>query len=281
MKHFRYALQVVLGLIIVFTFNSVTNAQQKKYTLAVVPQARPVEIFEKWTPFVKRLSLELGAEIEILSYNSIAQFEAALASGVPDFAYMNPYHAVMAKASQGYIPLVRDTTPLIGILAVRKGGKINTVKDLNGKEIAFPAPNAFAASLYMRALLTEHEKISFTPQYVKTHSNVYRTVAFDKAPAGGGVMRTLDKEPNDIKNHLTVLYETPGTPSHPISAHPRIPESVRKKMTQAILSLAGDPANKTMLTNIQIPEPVAADYQKDYLPLKKLGLEKFVGKEME
>lgn len=276
LRQAKYALLVVLGLLLAIT--SGAGAQQKKYTLAVVPQARSVEIIEKWTPFVKRLSQEIGAEIEILPYNSISHFEADLLNGVPDFAYMNPYEAVIAKG-KGYVPLVRDRNNLVGILAVRKGGKISSIKDLDGKEIAFPAPNAFAASLYMRALLSEKEKIAFTPQYVKTHSNVYRTVSFDKAAAGGGVMTTLNKEPEDIKNSITVLYETPGSASHPLSAGPRVSAAVRAKVLQTILSLAGNASNKVMLMNIQIPDPVEADYQRDYLPLKKLGLEKYVGKE--
>jgi phosphonate transport system substrate-binding protein len=277
-KQIRNVLGVVL--VVLLTFTSVARAEQKKFTLAVVPQARSVEIIEKWTPFVKRLSQELGAEIEILPFNSIPEFEAAVLKGVPDLAYLNPYQAVLANG-KGYVPLVRDKNPLVGILVVHKGGKIASVKDLNGKAIAFPAPNAFAASLYMRALLTEKEKINFTPEYVKTHSNVYRSVTFDRTAAGGGVTMTLNKEPEDIKRNLTILYETPGTPSHPLVASPRVPETVRKKVAQAVLSLASSPTNKIMFMNIQMPDPVEADFQRDYLPLKKLGVEKYVGKEMD
>jgi phosphonate transport system substrate-binding protein len=218
-------------------------------------------------------------EIEITPYNSMAQFEADIAKGAPDFVYMNPYHqAVPAKS---YIPLVKDKSPLIGILVARKGSSVSSIKDMNGKEIAFPAPNAFAASLYMRALLAEKEKLQFTPQYVKTHSNVYRSVAFDKSVGGGGVKMTLAKEPDDVKSQLIVVYETPGTASHPLAAHPRVPEALRNKLSKTILAMAGDPSAKALLTNIQLPEPVEADFQRDYLPLKKLGLEKYVGKEMD
>jgi phosphonate transport system substrate-binding protein len=90
--------------------------------------------------------------------------------------------------------------------------------------------------------------------------------------AGGGVAKTLLKEPEEITSQLTTIYETPGTASHPLSAHPRVPDAVRKKVRQAVLNLANDKANKDLLDNILMPEPVPADYQKDYLPLKKLGL---------
>jgi phosphonate transport system substrate-binding protein len=250
------------------------RAESKKtYTLAIVPQMRVSEIYEKWTPLLKKLLQESGIEIAIKPYTSIQQFEADLLKGVPDFAYMNPYEAVSARDAQGYIPLVKDSTSLVGILVANKNGGIHSVNDLNGKEIAFPSPNAFAASLYVRALLTEKEKVHFKPRYVKTHSNVYKTVVVDKAvAAGGGVVKTLMKEPKEIRSQLTTIYETPRTASHPLSAHPRVPDVLRKKMVKAVLALANDKTNKELFANILMPEPVPADYQKDYLPLKKLGL---------
>ena len=272
MKDLRFILLFVWCLFIVVPFEA--KAESKKaYTIAIVPQMRVSEIYEKWTPFLKKLSQESGIEITIKPYTSIQQFEADLLKGVPDFAYMNPYEAVSAKDAQGYVPLVKDSTSLVGILVAHKGGSIRSVKDLNGKEIAFPAPNAFAASLYVRALLTEKEKIHFKPRYVKTHSNVYNTVVVDKAvAAGGGVVKTLMKEPEEIRSQLTTIYETPSTASHPLSAHPRVPDVLRKKLVNAVLGLANDKTNKELFTNILMPEPVPADYQKDYLPLKKLGL---------
>ena len=158
----------------------------KKYTLAVVPQAQVSEIFERWLPFLKRLSRDTGVEIDLVPYNSFQQFETDLQKGVPDFAYMNPYQAMNAKTSGGYIPLIRDKADLVGILVAHKGSGINSVKDLSGKQISFPGPANFAASVYLRALLTEKEHVAFTPVYAKTHGNVYRTVSLDKAAAGGG-----------------------------------------------------------------------------------------------
>lgn len=280
MKKVYSMLLMVCALLLAISFAAGAQEKGRKYTLAVVPQVQPVEVIEKWTPFVKKLEHELGIDIDLLTYTSLTQFEADLAKGVPDFAYMNPYQALISKSAKGgYTPLLRDKSPLVGILVARKGGSVTSLQDVNGKTIAFPAPNSFAASLYLRALLTEHEKIHFNPQYVKTHGNVYRGVAFNTAAAGGGAKVTMMKEPDDIKNHLVVIYETPGTPSHPISAHARISESFRRKMISAILALPGNPAGKELLLKIQFSEPVEADYQKDYLPLKRLGIEKYVGKE--
>lgn len=279
MKSLRLA-ALLLGIIALFPFHG--QAQEKKtYTLAVIPQMPVSEVFERWTPFVKKLSQELNVEFKILPYNAISQFESDVFAGVPDFAYMNSLLALKAKGKGGYTPLIRDNNDLVGILVAKKGGPVTSVQDLQGKAIAFPAPNAFAASLYMRALLTEKEKVKFTPDYVKTHNNVYRNVVLDKAAAGGGVKRTLMKEPDDVKNQLTIIYETPPSASHPLSAHTRVPASFRNKVTETILKLANDKSNEKMFEKITIPDPVKADFDRDYVPIKKIEamLEKYTEKE--
>jgi phosphonate transport system substrate-binding protein len=55
--------------------------------------------------------------------------------------------------------------------------------------LAFPSPNAFAASLITRATLSQRG-IDIKPLYVKTHSNVYRSVLQADVVAGGAVNNT-------------------------------------------------------------------------------------------
>jgi len=254
-------------------------AQERVFTIGVVPQFTPVEIYERWGPLVKELENRTGLKFELKTYKSIPEFEKAFLKGELDFVFMNPYHQVMAYKAQKYIPLVRDKTPLTGILVVRRDSPVKEVKDLDGKVIAFPAPNAFAASLYMRAILTEKFKIKFTQEYVKTHDNVYRQVILGKAQAGGGVNNTLLRQPEEVKRELRILYETPSAAPHPLSVHPRVPKEVKDKVKTAILDMANEPSMKDLLDRVQMPNPVPADYARDYKPLEKLNLEKYVVRE--
>ena len=250
---------------------------KERYTFAVVPQFPPLLIKRYWTPLLERIEHETGVKIELKHYRSIPDFEVDFLNGGPDFAYMNPYHAVMAKKAQGYIPLIRDgKRQLVGILVVRSDSPAKTVRDLNRKKIAFPSPNAFAASLYMRALLSEQRKITFIPKYVTTHSNVYRHVVLGRVAAGGGVNKTLKKEPQALKDRLRIIYETPGVAAHPICAHPRVPAAVRKKIVRTIMNLVKEEAGHALLNTVAISQPHKADYHHDYKPLERLGLEKYL-----
>lgn len=246
-------------------------------SFAVVPQSRPEQVYEDWQPVLNEISRQTGVTFKLLAYRSIPEFEAAFTKGQVDFAYLNPYHAVMAKKAAGYLPIIRDdSSPLSGILVVRNDSNIERVEQLDGATLAFPAPNAFGASLYMRALLLEKFKIQISPLYVTTHPNVYRNVILGRALAGGGIARTLGKESPEVKGQLRVLYETPPVASHPIVVHPRVTAKVRSAVQKAFLDLGEDSAFSDHLLAIQIAKPVVADYKKDYAPLQALHLEHLV-----
>lgn len=264
-------------MLLTLTISSELFAQTRKtYTLAVVPQVPPVEIYRRWSPFVELLSKELGCDVKLVTYASIQQFEVGLLAGKPDFAYMNPYHMVMAKKKQGYLPLVKNKSGVYGIIVVdTRSSSIDSIQDLNEKEIAFPAPNAFYASLYMRTLLTEKEKVRMTPRYMKTHANVYRNVVQGTVLAGGGASNTLAAEPQTLREHLKIIYRTPTLTSYPIGSHPRIPQSVRDKFTKLFVLLSKCSINKEIFANILMPDPVKSDYSRDFFPLEKLGVEKY------
>lgn len=249
---------------------------QATYTLGIVPQFSTVDIGLRWTPLLERIRREADIHLQIRSSANIPAFEAEFIEGIPDFVFLNPYHMVMAAKAQGYRPLIRSSESLHGILVVKQGAGVNRIEDLRGATLAFPAPNAFGASLYMRALLSEEKNISFTPTYVGTHQNVYRHVFYGDALAGGGVAATLEREPAGIRTQLKVLYRTPDTASHPLAAHPRVPRKVADELVQTLRRIAEDAEGKKLLEKAELGNPVPADFANDYAPLEKLRLERYV-----
>ena len=262
--------------LLVLMLGWLASAKAEQYSLAVVPQLTPALTHRNWSPFVEQLSRQTGHRFELRVYRTFEEFEADLSRGMPDLVYMNPYHQLRARSAQGYIPLVRDgAQTLSGVLVVARDSPVKTVKDLNGLSLGFPDPNAFAASLYLRALLHEQGGIRFTVQYLTTHGNVYRHVIAGDIAAGGGVNTTLARERPETRAALRVLYETPGTAPHPLSAHPRIDAAVREAVIAAILRMRNNDAGQALLRAIQMQKPVRADFMRDYAPLEKLNLQRY------
>lgn len=252
------------------------------YTLARAPQSSAMNLAAHWDPFLERLSRDVGAKITLRLYANRAAFEDELYAGKPDFAFMNPYYAVLARKLFGYEALVRDDAQrLKGIIVVPIDSSIRTVNDLRGKAIAFPDVNAMGASLMPRAMLTRTLAIPYTPVYVGSHENVYRAVFARQVDAGSGVPQTFNDELPELRAQLRIVYETPAVPSHPLIAHPRVPAALRAKITEAILRYQDDEAGRTLLKGVRLPKPVKVDFDADYGILNDLHLEEFVDETVE
>jgi phosphonate transport system substrate-binding protein len=267
---------VALFFVVAVTAQTPAQPARPRYILSVVPFQLPVATHKDWAPMVEHLTKSLNADVELRVYRAFSEYESELFQGIPDFSFMGPYLQVIAYKRQGYIPLVRSSQMLKGILVVPRDGPYKTVKDLTGKIIAFPSPNSLAASLYIRALLTEREHVRFTPRYLDSHNDVYRHVMLHQTDAGGGIRLTLAHQPQDVQAKLRIIYETPPMVPHPLSAHPRVPAAVRAALIQAILDLDKTPNGREYLAKLQLGAPQQADQQRDYAPLESLHLEKYV-----
>jgi len=257
-----------------------TQAQEHKrvYKIAIVPQHNPLLVYRHWRPVIERLEKDMGVKFEIQTYKNFKDFILALQNGEPDFSYLSPYHLVLARQHQKYAPLLRDSDKqLVGIVVVPKDSPIKNIKELNGKVIAFPSPDAFAASLYLRAWLREKIGIDFTPRYVGTHGNVYRNVVRDFVSAGGGVNATLASQPESLKSLLRVLYEIPGVAAHPLAAHRRVPDKVQTAFVRSIKALRDSEQGRELLMGVQMSSPTQANYERDYAFLERFDLERYRG----
>ncbi len=259
-----------------FLLMSLPVYSSQSYTVAVIPQLPKQITHKNWGPLIYELSKITGFDFKLKIFDSFQNFENAILHGIPDFAYMNPYQQIMVYKTQGYIPLIRDDSEkLNGIIVVRKDSPIHSIQDIQGKTIAFPSPIAFAASLYMRAMLA-YENVKFEPQYVMSHTNVYRHVILGMVSAGGGVNKTMNAERVEVKDQLRIIYTIPGVASHPFSVHPRTPKAVQAAVMDALLKLDNSEVGKKTLSAVHIYQPIIANYARDYKPLDTLELEKFI-----
>lgn len=272
----RLFLRAWVGAVALAPWMAYAQTDAKALTLAVVPQFQAADVHRNWTPVIERIKQVTGLNVVLRITKDIPTFEDEFQAGQADLVYLNPYHQVMAHRAQGYVPLVRDAQLLTGIVVVRKDDPIQSMAQLAGKEIAYPAPNAFGASLLVRSHLAEVDKVQTQPFYAKTHTNAYRQVIVGKSAAAGGVRATLEKEPEEVRAALRVLWETPGAAPHPLSAHPRVPAQQAQAIANAILKMAAEPQGQELLKAILMPQPVRADYARDYRPLEKLKLDKYV-----
>jgi phosphonate transport system substrate-binding protein len=244
------------------------------YTFGVAPQFDQRKLFATWKPVLDALSKATGEPFRFRSANSVPEFEQAVAKGSYDFIYVNPYHLYRERLRQGYIPLVRDVTPLRGVVTVRRDSDIRELADLDGKFLAVPSPNAIGASMLIQAELERVHGVRVQVVNAKSHSSAYLYAINKLSDAAGGVEKTLAEQEPAIRDALRVVYRTSDFPSHPIAAHPRIREALREQVRQALLKLSADPANSALLQQIPISRAVPASFT-DYEAFRALDLDAY------
>lgn len=229
--------------------------------VGVVPQQSATRLARIWTPFLDAVSTASGHDLVFGTAKDIPTFEACLAQGAYDLAYMNPYHYTVFHDASGYQAFARQKDKqLRGLIVVHKDTDAARLDDLDGADIAFPSPAAFGASVIPRAELSA-QNIAFTPHYVKSHDSVYRAVSAGLLAAGGGVMRTFNTVADDVRADLKVIYRTDGYTPHAFAAHPDVPGHVVGDVLAAMQSLdAAAPEALAQLGMVGIEPGVDGDW---------------------
>ena len=216
-------------------FSAVTAAET--LTFAVVPQQSASRLAQQWGPLVAEISKTTGYDIAFSTAPNIPEFEKRLSAGEYDIAYMNPYHYTVYSQQPGYQAIAKAKDKKInGILVARKTMSIESLQTLQGQRLAFPSPAAFAATVLIQNDLRE-ANVEFESDYVTSHDSVYLSVARGFYPAGGGVMRTFNSLPDEVKSQLEPIWTTKPYTPHAIAYHPRLTNAQAKSIQQALVSL--------------------------------------------
>lgn len=243
----------------------------KALSFGVVPQQSATRLAEDWGPLLAEVSRRSGVALVFRTAPNIPAFEERLGKGDYDLAYMNPYHYVVFHASIGYQAFAREQDRKIkGILVVKKNSAYRKPADLTGKTVVFPAPAAFAASILPQAEFGRL-KIPIEAKFVASHDSVYRLVASGLQEAGGGIQRTFESLPDDIRSTLRVLAETPAYTPHAFAAHARVSPAVVARVGAAMASLAGDDVGQRLLAPL-VFKGIARAQDKEWSDIRALDI---------
>lgn len=243
-----YKLIFFISLLIGFPY--AVNANDNTLTFGVVPQQSAKRLAILWTPIFEHISKQTGLKVVFSTAKDIPTFEKRLKEGKYDIAYMNPYHYVVFNKSTGYDAIAKQMDKTIkGVIVAKKNGDIKTINDLEGKRLAFPAPASFAATILPQAELNKLG-ITFTPTYVSSHDSVYLNVSKDFFPAGGGIKRTLNNMPIQIKSTLMTIWQGEEHTSHAIAIHPRVDSLSREKILASLINMNTNERGNALLKSI-------------------------------
>lgn len=271
----RFSLFVaVYALFAAIAWLSVTppaSAAVKEVTFGVVPQQSAGELATRWVPVLRYLGDKADLHLSFKTARDIPTFERRLAAGEYDIAYMNPYHYTVFHERPGYRVFAKEAEKqLIGILVVRQDSPLRDIGQLNGVELAFPAPAAFAATVLPRARLAKLG-IAVQPRFVGSHKSVYLGVAEGLFAAGTGIMRTFEMLPPAQRSKLRILWKTPAYTPHAFAYRPQVSPALVARLERAMFEMHTSEKGRLLLDGVGLRGIVSAT-DKEYDPIRQLDI---------
>lgn len=240
-------------------------------SVGVVPQQSAADMAKAWVPLLAYLGERTGLRLHFETAKDIPTFEKRLAKGEYDIAYMNPYHYVVFHAAPGYNAFAREKDRKIqGFLVVQKNSTASRLEDLAGLPVAFPAPAAFAATILPLAHL-KALGVAVKPSFASSHDSVYLGVSRGFFPAGGGINRTYENMPQELRANLRILWKSPLYTPHALAAHPKLQPAHVRRLLEALLALDADPRGRELLSGVGF-KGFEEGRDADWNDIRKLGI---------
>lgn len=245
---------------------------RRSFSFGVVPQQSASALARAWIPLFDVLAERAGAGLRFATAPDIPTFEKRLAAGAYDFAYMNPYHYTVFSQKPGYRAFAHEKgNRLRGLVVVRRDAPLHQLSDLAGREVAFPAPASFAATVLVRAEL-QRLGIDVIPRFVGSHESVYLNVERGRHAAGGGIPRTLQAMDPSVRDQLRVLHATRAYTPHALAAHPRVPAADVAALAAAMLGADADARGRAALQGVGFAGIEAAG-DDEWADVRGLGID--------
>ncbi len=240
----------LLGVLFVCLSLGPSAARAVVVTMGVAPQRSPLVLARVWAPLLRAIGRVAHCRMRFATARSLPTFQRRMSHSDYDLAYLDPYQYYIAHRDAGYQVLVRDTGHLRGILFVNRASRIRTLRGLDDHMLAFPAPDALAASLLPQTVL-QARGIRFRAAYLGSQGAVYRSVAVGLYVAGAGVAG-LPGFSRAVRARLRILWTGPSLPPHPLVYSPVLPPALVARLRKAFLALSRGGRGRTLLARIDV-----------------------------
>lgn len=242
------------------TYSSDTSNKQKVFLVGVHPLHNPQHLNEIYGPIIDYLNKNIPeAKFQLVASISYSDFENRLNKGYFHIAIPNPYQALVA-IKHGYTVFGKmgDDEKFKGIILVRKDSVVNTLSDLKGKTISFPAPTALAATMmplyYMQThgLDVNHDIIR---KFVGSQESSIMSVYLGKSIAAATwppPWENFMKQKPEVAAQLYVKWETPSLVNNACVVRNDVNKAVVDKVAGLLFTLHDCAEGRKLLEAIPI-----------------------------
>ena len=241
--------------------SAVSAYAQDVLRVSAIPDEAPTELQRKFKPLGEYLEKKIGMKVEFTPVTDYAAAVEALIHNKVDMVWFGGFTFVQAKvrSNNQVIPLVqREEDQKFKSVFITSDKSINTLQDLRGKTFSFGSESSTSGHLMPRSFLkaakinpdTDLKRIAFSG----AHDATVAAVAGGKVDAGAlniSVWEKMVKENKVDASQVRVFFTTPGYYDYNWTVRTDMDAALRKKITDAFLSLDKSDAQGKEILDLQ------------------------------
>lgn len=259
--------------------------------LFFVPSTDAKSMEDKSKVVQKYLETQTGLRFRVAIPTSYVAVVEAFGTNRADVAALNTFGYIMANekyGAQARLTVVRykEKTYKAQIIA-KADGPIKKLEDLNGKKFAFVDPASASGYLLPAKMFLDKKVTPRETMFAFKHDNVVSMVytgqvdggaTFYSPPSNGQIQdarRLVKAQYPDVEQKVKILELTQDIPNDPIVFRKDLPEDVKKKVIDGILSYMNSPEGKEVFYALygvtEMVPSTDAEYDSVRAMMKALG----------
>lgn len=215
-------------------------------SFGVITQRSPVLTAQYWNPILRYVSEKSGVPLRLKLAKTGSDHSEMIGRGEFDFIYSN-HNFTPRNDAVGYRVIARPIEAAItGQIVVSSESPINTLADLEGREVVFPSKAAFVGYYVpLNALLAAGVKVK--PIFAGNQEGAMGQLKSGRVIAAGVNSQIMRDYAEREQYAYRVLWSSEPYLNIPISAHPSVPAAKVKAVQGALIGMSADPEGQKVL----------------------------------
>jgi phosphonate transport system substrate-binding protein len=240
------AIRTLAGLALLLMLAWSAGAQDRPLTFGVLNQQSASLTAERWNPILQYVSTTSGVPLQLRMGPTVEDTDAMMGRGELDFVFTN--HNFQSQFDGvGYKVIARwSGEPIRGVIVVPTDSPIRELRQLDGRRVAFPSRDAFAA--YAVPLLAfKRAGVTMQEVFAANQEGALAQLKARRVDAAAVNSRFLGQYEEREAVRFRTIFVSDAYPDLAVIAHPRIPAAVVERVRGALIGMKSDPAAAPVL----------------------------------
>ena len=246
---------------------NVRAAEERPLVFGVLNQQSPLLTAERWNPLLTYLTEATGIPLQLKMGRTVQETDAMMGRGEFDLVYTN--HNFQTEYDGVYKVIARwGGGPIRGVIVVPADSPLRTLKDLQGRQVAYPSADAFVAYAVPKVALAS-AGLQAQPGFAGNQEGALAQLKARQVDAAAVNSRFLAQYAEREGIRYRELFGSEDFAELPVIVHPRVPRDKADALRRALVGMRHDPKAAPVLLKAKSPGFEAAD-ERDYDNVRRI-----------